>query len=137
MTAAATLTLSDSTPGASGIESVASQVRLTRGLTPFPSAPKTTAVPSVRSTSQRLESPSALAANAQSRSPFTSPKYSGTGYWFAAAGLYILAKVTEYADAAIFSATGELVSGHTLKHLAAAGACYAVYLALRMRQPAG
>ena len=44
--AAATLTLSDSTPAASGIESVASQVRLTRGLTPFPSAPKTRAVPS-------------------------------------------------------------------------------------------
>jgi hypothetical protein len=65
------------------------------------------------------------------------PKYSGTGYWFAAAGLYILAKVTEYADAAIFAATGGLVSGHTLKHLAAAGACYAIYLALRMRQPVG
>ena len=40
--------------------------------------------------------------------------------WFAAAGLYIFAKVLEYADAAIFSATGNVMSGHALKHLAAA-----------------
>lgn len=63
------------------------------------------------------------------------PKFTGTPYWFAAAGLYILAKVLEYADAAIHSATGHMMSGHALKHLAAAGACYAIYLAFTKRQP--
>ena len=63
------------------------------------------------------------------------PKYSGTVYWFAAAGLYVLAKVLEYSDAAIYSATGHLMSGHALKHVAAAGACYAIYLAFTKRQP--
>ena len=62
------------------------------------------------------------------------PKYSGAGYWFAAAGFYLLAKVLEYADAAIYSA-GHVLSGHTLKHLAAAGACYAIYLAFQNRRP--
>ena len=32
------------------------------------------------------------------------PTYTGTCYWFAAAGWYLLAKVLEYADAAIYSA---------------------------------
>src|SRR3954449_11678858 len=32
------------------------------------------------------------------------PKHSGTWYWFAAAGWYLLAKVLEYADAAVYSA---------------------------------
>lgn len=63
------------------------------------------------------------------------PKYSGTIYWFAAAGLYILAKILEYADAAVYSATGHLMSGHALKHVAAAGACYAIYLAFTKRLP--
>ena len=62
------------------------------------------------------------------------PKYTGTGYWFAAAGLYVLAKVLEFADVGIFAA-GYLLSGHSLKHVVAAGACYAVYLAFRTRQP--
>jgi hypothetical protein len=62
------------------------------------------------------------------------PKYTGTVYWFAAAGLYILAKILEYADAAVFHATGHIMSGHALKHLAAAGATYAVYLAFTRRQ---
>ena len=47
------------------------------------------------------------------------PKYSGTWYWFAAAGWYLLAKVLEYADAAIYSA-GHIMAGHALKHVAAA-----------------
>ena len=63
------------------------------------------------------------------------PKYSGTGYWFAAAGLYMLAKLLEHFDAAVFAATGHLMSGHALKHIAAAGACWMVYLALTRRQP--
>ena len=32
------------------------------------------------------------------------PKYTGTWYWFAAAGFYLLAKLLEHFDAAIYSA---------------------------------
>ena len=53
------------------------------------------------------------------------PKYTGTFYWIIAAALYALAKVFEYYDSAIYS-TGSIVSGHTLKHLAAAAACFSV-----------
>ena len=62
------------------------------------------------------------------------PKYSGTWYWFAAAGWYLLAKVLEYADAAIYSAV-HVMGGHALKHLAAAGACYAILRAFQTREP--
>jgi hypothetical protein len=62
------------------------------------------------------------------------PKYSGTWYWFAAAGWYLLAKVLEYTDAAIYSAM-HVMSGHSLKHVAAAGACYAILRAFQTRQP--
>ena len=61
------------------------------------------------------------------------PRYSGTWYWFAAAGWYLLAKVLEYADAAIYSA-GHIMGGHALKHVAAAGACYAILRAFQTRQ---
>jgi len=54
-----------------------------------------------------------------------SPKYTGTYYWIIAAGLYALAKVFEFSDHAIFSA-GYLLSGHTLNHLSAAAACFAI-----------
>jgi hypothetical protein len=64
------------------------------------------------------------------------PKHSGTQYWFIAAGFYLLAKVLEHNDAAIYSAL-RVMSGHPLKHVAAAGACAAIYLAFRRRQPAG
>ena len=62
------------------------------------------------------------------------PKYSGTWYWFAAAGWYLLAKVLEFADAAIYSA-GHIMAGHATKHVAAAGACYAILRAFQTRQP--
>jgi hypothetical protein len=64
------------------------------------------------------------------------PKYSGTYYWFIAAGFYALAKLLEHHDAKIYAALG-VMSGHPLKHLAAACACYAIYLAFRRRQPVG
>jgi len=63
------------------------------------------------------------------------PKYSGTWYWFAAAGWYLLAKVLEHFDAAIDSATGQIMAGHAIKHVAAAGACYAILRAFQTRQP--
>ena len=46
--------------------------------------------------------------------------------WAIAAGWYALAKLFEYEDAAVFAVTG-WVSGHTLKHLAAALAAYFIY----------
>jgi hypothetical protein len=46
--------------------------------------------------------------------------------WAAAAGFYALAKLLEYEDAAVFQVSG-WVSGHTLKHLAAAAAAYCIY----------
>lgn len=48
---------------------------------------------------------------------------------------YVLAKVLETFDAAIFAATANLVSGHTLKHLAAAVAVWFVLRMLQKRQP--
>jgi hypothetical protein len=63
------------------------------------------------------------------------PKYSGTGYWFVAAGFYLLAKLLEYFDAAIDRATNQVMSGHALKHIAAAAACYAILRAFQTRRP--
>jgi hypothetical protein len=50
------------------------------------------------------------------------------------AALYILAKVLEILDKPIFS-LGHIVSGHTLKHLAAALAGYAILRMIRRRRP--
>lgn len=47
---------------------------------------------------------------------------------------YVLAKLFELGDATIFEATGHIVSGHTLKHLAAALAAWPVIRALRDRR---
>lgn len=54
-------------------------------------------------------------------------------YLLAALALYMLAKLTEHFDRAIFSLTGDIVSGHSLKHLLAALALFVVYLMLRKR----
>ena len=62
------------------------------------------------------------------------PKYSGTSYWVIAAGLYALAKLLEFYDGAIFS-VGSILSGHTLKHVAAAAACYVILRYFTNRQP--
>lgn len=64
------------------------------------------------------------------RSPYTH----GSGFGWAALA-YLVAKITEALDAEIFSATGGAVSGHTLKHLAAAGASAAILLMLARRRP--
>jgi hypothetical protein len=55
--------------------------------------------------------------------------------WGAVIGAYALAKLLEVGDHAVFELTGELVSGHTLKHLAAAGAALPVLCALRGLTP--
>jgi hypothetical protein len=53
---------------------------------------------------------------------------------FLVVALYVLAKVLEALDKQIF-ALGGLISGHTLKHLTAAAACYLVLRMLMLRRP--
>jgi hypothetical protein len=65
---------------------------------------------------------------------FCPAKYTGTSYWFMALGFYVLSKLAEYFDRAIFS-VGSVVSGHTIKHLAAAAACYAILRYFQTRRP--
>jgi hypothetical protein len=48
--------------------------------------------------------------------------------------LYALAKVAEMKDREIFTLTANIVSGHTLKHLLAAGAIFALLVMLRRRE---
>ena len=62
------------------------------------------------------------------------PKFTGTNYWIIAGVLYALAKIFEFTDHAIYS-VGSLLSGHTLKHLAAAVACWAILRYFQTRQP--
>ena len=47
---------------------------------------------------------------------------------------YVLAKVFELADKFIFQLSGQLISGHTIKHLLAAMATYCIYLMLKNRR---
>jgi hypothetical protein len=54
------------------------------------------------------------------------PRLPGTASLLAAVGLYALAKVAELGDGAVYQATRNLVSGHTLKHLLAAAALEAL-----------
>jgi len=61
------------------------------------------------------------------------PTYTGTFYWLIAAALYAFAKLFEFYDSAIYSA-GSLLSGHTLKHFAAAAACLAILRYFQERQ---
>jgi hypothetical protein len=61
-------------------------------------------------------------------------KYTATSYWLVAAALYALAKLLELFDDAIYS-FGSVLSGHTLKHLAAAAACLAILRYFQARRP--
>src|SRR5215469_955937 len=62
------------------------------------------------------------------------PKYTGTFYWIACGLLYAIAKVFEFADKPVYW-VGGLLSGHTLKHLAAAAASFAILRYFKVRQP--
>jgi hypothetical protein len=66
------------------------------------------------------------------------PRYDGAGNIWLALACYGLAKVFEYhpVDSGTF-ALGEIVSGHTLKHLAAAVGAYWILRWLQHRRPAG
>jgi hypothetical protein len=61
-------------------------------------------------------------------------KYTHGGYWIIAAAFYALAKLLEFADKPIYS-FGHVLSGHTLKHLAAAAACFAILRYFQLRRP--
>jgi hypothetical protein len=62
------------------------------------------------------------------------PKYTGTSYWIIAAVLYALAKLLEFYDEEVYS-VGSILSGHTVKHFAAAAACFAILRYYQTRQP--
>ena len=63
------------------------------------------------------------------------PKYGDGRSWLVAGlGCYGLAFAAEHSDSAFFAFTGDLVSGHSLKHLFAALACAAVAAMLRQRR---
>ena len=61
-------------------------------------------------------------------------KYTGPSSWVSAAALYALAKLLEYYDHEVYS-FGGILSGHTLKHLAAAAACFAILRLFQVRRP--
>jgi hypothetical protein len=60
-------------------------------------------------------------------------KLSGKGFLWAMFGGYGLAKVMEELDGHVFALLGEQMSGHALKHVAAALGMYALVLALQKR----
>ena len=62
------------------------------------------------------------------------PKYTGASYWGAAVALYALSKLLEHYDHQVYS-FGGILSGHTLKHLAAASACFAILKLFQVRRP--
>ncbi len=61
-------------------------------------------------------------------------KYTGTANWLVAGALYAAAKVFEFLDGPVMSA-GHILSGHTLKHLLAAAACFVILRNFQTRQP--
>ena len=63
------------------------------------------------------------------------PRYTRSSDLAIVAGFYALAKVLETYDKQIFDALGHIVSGHTLKHLASAGAAYWILRMLQQRRP--
>jgi hypothetical protein len=60
-------------------------------------------------------------------------RYTHSGLLWLALCCYVLAKLAEYFDAAIFGLVSQSVSGHTLKHLFAALGCYILLLFLQRR----
>ncbi len=63
------------------------------------------------------------------------PRYSGTIYLAIAFGFYVAAKIFEEFDYSIYRHLGRLVSGHSLKHVTAAIACYWIFKMLQTRHP--
>jgi hypothetical protein len=63
------------------------------------------------------------------------PRYSGTRFLVLAFALYVAAKLFELGDFPIYRRLGHAVSGHSLKHVTAAVACYCILEMLRRRHP--
>jgi hypothetical protein len=63
------------------------------------------------------------------------PRYTRGADFLVVFGFYVLAKILESADRQIFSATHHIVSGHTLKHLAAGAAGLWILRMLAKRAP--
>jgi hypothetical protein len=63
------------------------------------------------------------------------PRYTGMSYLVVAFGLYVAAKLFEVYDYSIYRLLGHLVSGHALKHVTAAVACYWILKMLWHRRP--
>jgi hypothetical protein len=63
------------------------------------------------------------------------PRYTRTADWYIALSWYLLAKACESLDGRIYRATGDLVSGHTLKHLLGAVSLYWLLRMLQRRRP--
>jgi hypothetical protein len=61
-------------------------------------------------------------------------RYTHRRFVFYGLGLYGLAKAAEFEDKGIFTLTAHVISGHTLKHLLAAGAIFALLVMLRRRE---
>ena len=62
------------------------------------------------------------------------PRYTGIGYLYQMLGLHIAAKLFEFLDRSIFEMLGGVMSGHTLKHLFAAGAICSLIFYIQNRQ---
>jgi hypothetical protein len=60
----------------------------------------------------------------------------GSGAVWAALGFYVLAKLLEHFDPQIHAALGQQMSGHSLKHVAAAAGMHALLVGLRARHSA-
>lgn len=58
-------------------------------------------------------------------------------FLLAALAIYVISKLAEYYDSTLFTATGNLISGHSLKHLLAALALFVVYWMLNARRRNG
>jgi len=63
------------------------------------------------------------------------PRYTHQWVLLVAFGFYVLAKISEFHDHEVFAFSGDLFSGHTLKHLLAAAGCCLVLVMLKVRTP--
>ena len=61
--------------------------------------------------------------------------YTGTRYFIGALAWYVLAKVLDKLDKPVFELLSGIVSGHSLKHIAAALGLYVLIIYLRKRKP--
>ena len=62
------------------------------------------------------------------------PRYSGDRNILTVIGLYTLALLFDFSDRPVFALSGDIISGHTVKHVIAALATYWVVLHLKRRR---